>query len=87
MSTLYLIGIGPGNRGEITEDAIKRLEDSDIIMGYTKYIELIEKFIENRNVDPGSVTDEIERANRAINYVMLIFIWDPIPALVGGDEI
>ncbi len=70
MSTLYLVGIGPGNRGEITEDAIKSLEDSDIIMGYTKYIELIEKFIENRNVVPGSVTDEMERANRAINYVM-----------------
>ncbi len=70
MSTLYLVGIGPGNRGEITEDAIKSLEDSDIIMGYAKYIELIEKFIENRNVVPGSVTDEMERANRAINYVM-----------------
>ena len=50
MSTLYLVGIGPGNRGEITEDAIKSLEDSDIIMGYAKYIELIEKFIDNKNV-------------------------------------
>ena len=47
-----------------------RLTPVDIIMGYAKYIELIEEFIENRNVVPGSVTDELERANRAINYVM-----------------
>ena len=44
MSTLYLVGIGPGNRGEITEDAIKSLEDSDIIMGYPKYIDSIEVY-------------------------------------------
>ena len=49
-------------RYPIKVDAIKSLEDSDIIMGYAKYIELIEKFIENRNVVPGSVTDEMERA-------------------------
>jgi len=70
MSKLYLIGIGPGNSGEITGDAVKCLGKSDIIMGYSKYIELIDQFIENKDHESGSVTDEIGRANDAIKYVM-----------------
>ena len=41
---------------------------SDIIMGYTKYIELIEEFIENRNVVPGSVTDEMDTLWKPVRY-------------------
>jgi precorrin-3B C17-methyltransferase len=70
MSKLYLIGIGPGNSGEITGDALNCLGRSDIIMGYSKYIELIAQFIENKDRESGSVTDEIGRANDAIKYVM-----------------
>jgi precorrin-3B C17-methyltransferase len=70
MPTLYLIGMGPGSRGEITEDAIKSLEYSDIVMGYSKYIELAEPFLKNKKTESGAVTEEIERAYRAINYVL-----------------
>ena len=70
MPKLYLIGIGPGSNGEITGDAIESLKNSDIIMGYSKYIELIEEFVSDKEIESGPVTDEIGRANNAIKYVM-----------------
>jgi len=39
MGKLYVIGIGPGGLDEMTLRAVKAIEESDIIVGYTKYIE------------------------------------------------
>ncbi|WP_337860988.1 precorrin-3B C(17)-methyltransferase [Ferroplasma sp.] len=70
MPKLYLIGTGPGDYNELTGNAVDCLNDSDIIMGYSKYIELISNIIKGKEVESGSVTDEIERANTAISHVL-----------------
>jgi len=42
-SKIYIIGMGPGKEGMMTGDAIGALEDSDIIIGYTVYVKLLEE--------------------------------------------
>ncbi len=70
MPKLYLVGIGPGSSELIAPRAIKALEESDIIMGYEKYTELIEKLVRNKSIESGPVTAELERAKTAIEYVL-----------------
>ena len=70
MPKLYLVGTGPGSHNLITPEAIKALENSDIIMGYEKYIELIRPAIRNKSLESGPVTEELERAKKAIEYVL-----------------
>ena len=70
MPKLYLVGIGPGSTELIAPMAVRALENSDIIMGYEKYTELIEKLVRSRSIESGPVTGELERAKKAIEYVL-----------------
>ena len=38
---IYVIGIGPGSRNLMTEEAIAAIEDAEVIVGYKTYINLI----------------------------------------------
>ena len=48
MGKLYVIGIGPGGLDEMTLRAVKAIEESDIIVGYTKYIEMVKDLIKDK---------------------------------------
>ena len=41
MSKLYVVGIGPGGYEQMTVKAVKVLEECDIIVGYTVYVDLV----------------------------------------------
>ncbi len=41
MSRIYVVGMGPGNELQMTLEAQKALEESDVIIGYTVYLELL----------------------------------------------
>ena len=41
MKKLYIIGLGPGGGRDLTGRAAEALEASDVIVGYTVYIDLI----------------------------------------------
>lgn len=38
---IYVVGIGPGNEDMMTAEAIRALEQSDVIIGYTVYVKLL----------------------------------------------
>ena len=40
-SNIYVVGMGPGNEGMMTGEAIRVLEASDVIVGYHVYLELL----------------------------------------------
>ena len=63
---LFVVGIGPGGFGDITERARVALEKSDAIVGYTTYIKLIEPFIKEKEVFSTGMTKEVERCRTAI---------------------
>ena len=41
MSKLYVVGIGPGHFSGMTQAAARALEASDVIVGYTVYVDLV----------------------------------------------
>ena len=41
MGKIFVVGIGPGNRLDMTARAAAALEQSDIIAGYTVYVDLV----------------------------------------------
>ena len=47
---IYVIGIGPGSRNLMTEEAIAAIEDAEVIVGYKTYINLITEFIGDKEV-------------------------------------
>ena len=42
---LYVIGLGPGEQTQMTPKAMAAIADSDVIAGYTVYIDLIKHFL------------------------------------------
>lgn len=41
MGALYVVGFGPGDAGNMTENARLFLEQADVIVGYSGYIKLL----------------------------------------------
>ena len=62
---INVIGIGQ-NRQNMTLGALKAIEESDVIVGYKKYISQIEDLIEGKEVFKKGMGDEIARAEFAI---------------------
>ena len=44
MSKIYVVGIGPGAYDQMTGRAIRALNESDVIIGYTVYVDLVKEY-------------------------------------------
>lgn len=66
MKKLYVIGIGPGGLEHMTIKAREAIKESDVIVGYTKYIKMIEPLIEDKEVFATGMRGEEERCKKAI---------------------
>ena len=66
MVKLYVIGIGPGGLDEMTLRAVKAIEESDIIVGYTKYIEMVKDLIKDKEIFKTGMRGEEERCREAL---------------------
>ena len=62
---INVIGIGQ-NRENMTLGALKAIEESDVVIGYKKYINQIEDLIQDKEVIKKGMGDEIARAEFAI---------------------
>lgn len=67
MGKLKVIGIGPGSIENMTLKAYKAIKDSDIIVGYNKYIDMIKELIEGKEVYSTGMMKEEERCREALN--------------------
>ncbi|MEB6086011.1 precorrin-3B C(17)-methyltransferase [Enterococcus casseliflavus] len=63
---LYVVGLGPGGKGDLSGKAIETLQKAEVIVGYTTYIRLIREFIEDKEVITTGMKKEIERCHQAI---------------------
>lgn len=66
MGKLYVIGIGPGGLEHITLKAAKAIQESEVIVGYTKYLEMIKPLIENKEVYSTGMRGEESRCEEAL---------------------
>ena len=58
---IYVIGIGPGGVDGLTVEALEALKECEIISGYERYIELVKKFLPEKNFMTYSMRSEVER--------------------------
>ena len=61
-----MVGIGPGNSEHLSTRAIEVLKESDCIVGYKTYINLITDLIKGKEVISSGMRAEIERAAAAL---------------------
>ncbi len=66
MSKLYVVGIGPGKRAGMTEEAVRALEESDVIVGYTVYVDLVKGYFPDKPVLTTPMRREVERVELAL---------------------
>jgi precorrin-3B C17-methyltransferase len=63
---LFIVGIGPGNKEQLTGRAKEAILESDIIIGNNFYLQLIEGLVEGKEVIRSSMGKEVERARRCV---------------------
>lgn len=66
MSKLYVVGLGPGSEDFLTPRAAAALENSDIIYGYTVYIDLIKQGFSHKEMRTTGMRQEVERCRLAL---------------------
>lgn len=67
---IYVVGIGPGLHEHMTNAARAAIENSDVIVGYSTYLSIIEELIKDKEVDSSGMKKETDRCKRAIEYAM-----------------
>lgn len=87
---LYVVGLGPGHHDHMTFRAKQAIEESEVIIGYDTYVSLIEGIIRGKEVYRYPMTQEVDRANQAIELaqsgkvVSLVSSGDPgIYGMIG----
>jgi precorrin-3B C17-methyltransferase len=66
MNKVYVIGIGPGDEKNMTPACRRAIERSDVIVGYTKYVELVTSLYPDKRAVDTPMTQEIRRARSAL---------------------
>src|SRR5690242_3782522 len=90
LGKLYVVGVGPGSHDHMTYRAREVIEESGVIIGYDTYVGLVEDLIAGKEVYRYAMTQEVDRANQAIDIaesgkiVSLVSSGDPgIYGMVG----
>jgi precorrin-3B C17-methyltransferase len=66
MGSLFVVGIGPGNNAGLTLEADAALSRADIIVGYSKYVELVRPYYPGKEYLATGMTRETERCQAAL---------------------
>ncbi|MFA6807785.1 MAG: precorrin-3B C(17)-methyltransferase [Eubacteriales bacterium] len=67
---IYVVGLGPGGEDQIIPRALDALEQSDIIVGYDRYIELIKPRFSHKQLLSTPMKKEVERCRLAIDKAL-----------------
>ena len=78
---LYIVGIGAGNREGMTIAAQEAINRSELIVGYTKYVELIKPLFPDKEYASTGMTQERERVEFALKEAES----KPVSLVCSGD--
>lgn len=67
---IYIISTGTGNGEQLTLNALNLLKRSELIVGYSKYIDDIKNIIANKKTYSTGMTKEVDRCKYAINQAL-----------------
>jgi precorrin-3B C17-methyltransferase len=63
---LLIVGFGPGSFEHITKRAREALQESEVIIGYNTYVDLISGLLTDQQVVRTGMTEEVSRAQEAV---------------------
>ena len=64
---LYIVGVGPGHHDHMTLRAKQAIAESDTIVGYETYVNLVSDLIDGKEIHRYAMTQEVERARQCID--------------------
>lgn len=70
MSKLFVVGLGPGNSENITIGADDALKNSDIIVGYSVYVDLVKDRYPGKEFLSTPMTKEADRCQMALDKAL-----------------
>lgn len=68
MKKLYIVSTGAGGTNYLTREALEAINDSEVIVGYTKYIKELKLEFNDKELYNSGMTKEIERCDQAIEF-------------------
>lgn len=63
---IFVVGFGPGDFKHITTRAVEALQQSDFIIGYKTYVDLILDLVSAKSIVSTGMTEEVSRAQDAV---------------------
>ena len=69
MAKLYVVGIGPGGLEHMTYKAVEVIKKSQVIVGYTPYIDYLGDLADGKELISTGMRGEVERCKAAIDMV------------------
>lgn len=60
-NSIYIVGMGPGREDMMTKEAVRALETSDVIIGYTLYLNLLEERFGEKELISTPMRQEVKR--------------------------
>ncbi len=66
MGNISAIGLGSGDLDGLTPEALAAINDSEVIVGYSRYLKFIESLVGDREVISSGMKGEIERCDQAL---------------------
>jgi precorrin-3B C17-methyltransferase len=68
---LLIIGFGPGSFEHITKRAREAIQESEVVIGYNTYVDLIAELLTNQKIVRTGMTEEVSRAQEAVRQAEL----------------
>ena len=65
LNKIYVVGMGPGAYEEMTVRAVKTLEECEVIVGYTVYVDLLKKHFPGKEFMTTPMRQEVQRCRMA----------------------
>ena len=62
---IIIVGMGPGDSSMMTGEAVEAMKNSDIIVGYTVYVDLVRNLFEDKEFFTTPMKQEIERCRKS----------------------
>ena len=65
---IYVVGIGPGSSEYMTPQARAAIEDSDVVVGYTLYVDLVSDLTSGKEVKSTAMKQEVDRCRDGAGF-------------------
>lgn len=82
-ASIYVVGFGPGGRADMTQQAVTVLEQADLVIGYTTYVNLLRKLFPDLTYYAAPMRKEEERCRIAVQKALS---GKTVALVSGGDS-